>query len=369
MMQRHVAKVLVGIAIGLAGCKPTKQTEALGDAAASSSAASASSSAEARPPPIALDEGGPMKAIVADQAFSLPHGRATLSDSSLEIELASEHVDCEGDLRGARLRFNLYQGPGATYYTGKPHGEGLALTAPGESSTSFDVRAMAVRMTVQPFDPAKGSHVRGKLLGDAGPGSKMMSSGRRTSARYAAAGTFDVEICKDTRSKPPDRLGAPPPLDGAVRGTLHGERFNAGSAIAFVFKDAGLGVDYVSSIDFFAKPGVTCENRREYEGISLDVKHMGGARGDAPILGAPQPADAERSRQTKTPGGFKTESNSTSSREAWVTFERVALEANGAVTGTVVAVTRSDAKKPPKNDEVTAVGGHFSAAVCNLGEL
>lgn len=341
---------------------PTKSAVApVASASAAAAAASSSSPTPPAPSVVALDEKGPLRGFVANAPFSFPHGGATLTDTGLELDLTSEPFDCAKPPKGgAHLKIDVPVAPSGKVDTGRPLGVEVEVVSP-DSDRTMNVSAALAHVTLAALPSAKDGRVRGSLVADNGAGTKMMSSGKRTTLRSAVGGTFDVALCPDRRSAKPRSFGKPPAVGAAVAGRVGGEPFAAKSALAIVFRDRGTGVDYVSALDFFGAAGVTCDSRTSQAGPVLGVRQPGGARGDAPLLAGAQPAAPE----ITTRKGGSVSSTSSSSQRAWVTFESMDLSAKGTVRGSAVLATLEGADR---GDEVSAAG-RFTATVCHLGDF
>lgn len=329
--------VLLGILLGACACNKGKDQKASG-----------SSAAKPLPPPPTT----PLAATIGDKVTPVPNARIELRDDKLEVVFSSVAIACGNALKeeeGVAVSFDVPAGPASGYFAGKPFGLAVRVSPPHAGVDYHDVSAHSARITLEPFTPAKGAHVKGTVVAEAD------TKWTPKQQKFAAIGAFDAVICEDKRTKTP-----PPPepaIGPAISGTVEKRPFTGASALASVFKSS-TGPIYLDSIDVYAEPGVTCANRNAKDRENLRIK-AGGGGADAPLLGSPQPASLSWEKATRTAESMSsTSSSASSSVRSWVTFESISFEAGGKVSASVVATT------PDSSDDKWSFGGKVVAEVC-----
>lgn len=329
--------LLLGILVGACACNKGKDQKTVGSSA---------------PKPLPPLPTTPLAATIGDTVTPVPNARIELRDEKLELVFSSVAIACGNATKeddGVSVSFDVPAGPSSGYFAGKPIGLAVRISPPHAGVDYHDVSSHSARVTLEPFTPGKGAHVKGTVVAEAD------TKWTPKHQKFAAIGTFDAVICEDKRTK------APPPPEPAIGATLTGtvekKPFTGASALASVFKSSS-GSIYLESIDVYPEPGVTCASRNAKDRENLRIK-PGGGSADAPLLGSPQPASLSWEKATRTAESTSTTSSNASSLvRSWVTFESISFEAGGKVTASIVATT------PSTSDDNWSFGGKIVAEVC-----
>lgn len=277
-----------------------------------------------------------IKADIAGQVLDLrfgvvkdPYGSGTRS-----LFVGTEKGDCDRkEPKGAYVVIALPWGGSGPFPAGKP------LAAPilmyGFEGLSSHVPSYLVTVTLDPVQRKKGARVTGTV--DA----EMIKDGKRSKI----AGAFDAEMCEDFEG-----YEAPPKTvaDGPVTGSAKGERFEAKSALVFLGHDVENKVDYLSALNFYAEPGITCANRSEKEDLipRLKFRDLGGADSKHKLMAGTASPDG----LLHIPG-----KSDLLMGETWIRFDSFDLNPGGVLKGSVYSREGSESQ----------FAGSFAATVCD----
>jgi len=315
-----------------------------------------------KPAPSAIG-GGALRSVHAtfgDRKLDFPYGRAFPRLGGVHLVLSTKPTSCAApralDDAGS-IELDVPPGPKGDFFAGAPIGVEAWFHDPERSTTQG--RAAPWQTTLK-LDARPGAHVAGTID----------FAARIDGADDRASGAFDVELCD--RDAPHLEAGAAPSVDadGPVSGSLAGDAFTAGSAIAEVWRDPSTGEAFVHALSFFPSSGVDCATRFAHERRERVIlfEEMGGVS-ERRTLPGPQPATAFVSAPEVDPassgdaGAAPTLQALGAAGHAWVRLDDPHVDAakqGDRLRGSVAAA--SEVGAPAKS--TGHLGGTFDALVC-----
>jgi hypothetical protein len=272
---------------------------------------------------------------IVPYGVSLPHAVAYVHFGRLEVRATDRPGPCVVDFPTAPppwdsiVTIGLAPGPGGHFFAGAPFGAPVTY-ARRSTREGAGLDPSYVRIELEPFELARGQHVRG-----------------RVSADDHVVGRFDADICGDgldTLHGLPAEVPARP-----AAGTLAGKPFQVRRAFALVSSQSSSRM--LSAVVLFDAPGPTCASYRDANGPAMVwLSDFGGASSAVPLLRSPQPATAS---YRAARGGATLPQDQP--LPAWVRFDDLRFAVGKKVRGAVVL----------KSDDAD-VAGTFTADVCNF---
>jgi len=281
-----------------------------------------------------------------DDYGALRSGNAHLGPNGLVVHLTEKPLECGGwpDYKQRSLTLWLGAGPDGKFFAGR------TATTHINGSRGFG------HVKLEPFTLAPGAHVTGRVAFSDPP---WIHNGPVTKGKRAA-GTFDVTLCPfsdDAKAAlvPPADLAASAPLAFKVDGAPSAPK----SVLVTVQYDDLDALPWVSDVEAWEQPGVTCESR--YGKTGIDMKASVGLV--ASDLGVDQPL-----RLHPDVNGAHTQRES---HVGWIRVEPFDLTTATTVRGSMVAFApRYDTPTgatTPEHLPPASLAGTFEARVCRRG--
>jgi hypothetical protein len=318
----------------------------------------------AEPVPADAPPPGPtsVEANIRDK-FWFRYAIAVVSEQGLDVRLLSDATEtCEhyakekytyvsdAPEKGHRLRFVLPRGPGNTFYAGHPIGAEIVDSAKSlrigadEDSDYVVIRPSHNTIKIESVDLRKEGRLKGTI---------SFAADHNMFGKITGRGGFDAEICGV-----PNQESATPALvpKTPVSGRIGPLPFSAKSAIAVVGNDGAQR--YVVQLALSSTPGLTCadfvDGARAKKNHVIIVDSIGGSGESSPIVGFPQPANAEIFSANEHASWWKAR------RRTWVQFDALPFTAGAKITGSLYAGSWKDGVP----EAAGQVAGRFEALVC-----
>jgi hypothetical protein len=290
------------------------------------------------PKPIAKPEPAKPPALVsgsfAGNEVTFPTAHASQSGTTLEVRLYSGTGSGCGAPKSANIvRVVIGGGPGGSFFSGEKIPPRIILDTVDSKLVQEDVPTPLASLTTEPFVVKEGNHVKGTLE----------LAYKKSGKSYTLSGTFDAPMCSDREAAfvPLAETAATAP----VSGTHGAAKWIGKSAIAVVAHDEANGVDSVEKISLH-QADVDCKTYRDDLQLRVTVWNV-GASSKSSWQGATQPVLVS----------FDANGSTSIGGDAWLRLDKVDLNANGTVSGSLVHASRS-------SDPKSELSGTFSATVC-----
>ena len=249
---------------------------------------------------------------------------------ALVVRFTDPSSSCSGTAKDpqATLSIALPPGPGARFFSGVTIGVRAWGAVDGRN---LQYGPSDVVVELEPFTPAKGGTIRGRLDTPLG------------------AGTFQAEICgfDPVPSMLPD--DAP---DAPASGTLDGHPFTVKKGLAYLAGGTG-GDARLEDLRLFSDETATCRELTS-RGVGLYVHFLAGAGARRPLTGTRQPSTASVTNVPIERGAV------TGNVPTWIRFDRLVFEPGARIAGSI-AVADATIRE---HGVATRVAGRFEAEVC-----